>query len=291
MARLTKKVEKDFTVVHNAFIRDKRLGLTARGLLLTMLSMSDNFNFSIKGLASILPDGETKVSSALKELEKHGYLKRKRIYGQNGRFLDVEYAISDEPIFLQSNLDEPQLENPNVVETNAENRHDNQISKESNTKESNTDVFNINQSITDLAATDAVIVDKKEDVIDWMDLMCTVQSVEKQIEKTYLESMKNANGMAMYEKDEINELVQLIAWVYVTPQKSLRINGVDVDITIVRDIYHRLNEEHIIYVLDCLKQNTVKINARRNYLLTALYNAPTTIGGYYSNLVQHDLYG
>lgn len=75
MARLTKKMEKDFTVVHNEFIRDKSLGLTARGLLLTMLSMSDSFSFSIKGLASIVPDGETKVSSALKELERCGYLR------------------------------------------------------------------------------------------------------------------------------------------------------------------------------------------------------------------------
>lgn len=280
MARLTKKIEKDFTVVHNAFIRDRCLGLTARGLLLTMLSMSDNFNFSIKGLASILPDGEAKVSSALKELEKHGYLKRERIYGKNGRFLDVEYSISDEPIFCKSNLDEPQPENPNMVDSNAENRHDNQISKESNTKE-----LNINQSIYQS------IVDADVKMIDRMDWISTIQVVEEQIERTYLESIKNNNGMDMYVSDEIGELVQLIAWVYITPQKSLRINGVDVDISIVRDIYHQLNEEHIIYVLDCLKRNTVKINARRNYLLTALYNAPATMGGYYSNLVQHDLYG
>lgn len=291
MARLTKKVEKDFTVVHNAFIRDKRLGLTARGLLLTMLSMSDNFNFSIKGLASILPDGETKVSSALKELEKHGYLRRERIYGQNGRFLDVEYSISDEPIFSESNLDEPQPENPNMVDSNVENRHDNQISKESNTKKSNIDEFNINQSITENAAADTTKADKKEKMIDRMDWISTIQAVEEQIERTYLESIKSSSGMAMYVSDEIDELVQLIAWVYITPQKSLRINGVDVDISIVRDAYHQLNEEHIIYVLDCLKRNTVKINARRSYLLTALYNAPATMGGYYSNLVQHDLYG
>ena len=85
MARLTKKMEKDFTVVHNEFIRDKSLGLTARGLLLTMLSMSDSFSFSIKGLASIVPDGETKVSSALKELERCGYLRRQRIFADKGK--------------------------------------------------------------------------------------------------------------------------------------------------------------------------------------------------------------
>ena len=49
--------------------------------------------------------------------------------------------------------------------------------------------------------------------------------------------------------------------------------------------------EHIKFVFDCLKENTTKIRNIKQYLLTTLYNAPTTIGSYYSALVQHDLYG
>ena len=65
-----KEIKSDFTVVHNAFIRDENLGIAARGLLLTMLSMSDGWNFSVKGLAAILPDGECKVTTAIRELER-----------------------------------------------------------------------------------------------------------------------------------------------------------------------------------------------------------------------------
>ena len=70
MTVLKKEVKKDFTVVHNKFLRDKKMSINARGLLMTMLSMSDNWNFSIKGLASILPDGERKIASTLKEPEE-----------------------------------------------------------------------------------------------------------------------------------------------------------------------------------------------------------------------------
>ena len=53
----------------------------------------------------------------------------------------------------------------------------------------------------------------------------------------------------------------------------------------------KLDMEHIKFVFDCLKENTTKIRNIKQYLLTTLYNAPTTIGNYYSALVQHDLHG
>lgn len=97
MPKLKKKISSDFTIIHNTMLRDSNLGATERGILLTMLSLPDNWDFSIKGLTSILPDGYTKISTALKNLEKFGYLSRQRIYS-NGRICDWEYIFSDEPI-------------------------------------------------------------------------------------------------------------------------------------------------------------------------------------------------
>jgi hypothetical protein len=97
MPKLKKKITRDFTTIHNTMLRDMRLGATERGLLLTMLSLPDNWNFSIKGLARILPDGYTKIATALKNLAKNGYLVRRRIY-TDGKITDWEYLFSDEPI-------------------------------------------------------------------------------------------------------------------------------------------------------------------------------------------------
>ncbi|MBO6301668.1 MAG: helix-turn-helix domain-containing protein, partial [Ruminiclostridium sp.] len=95
MPRLKKEVKRDYTIIHNAMIRDTNLGATERGLLITMLSLPESWDFSIRGLMHILPDGLTKISTALKNLEKAGYLIRRRIY-ENGKIADWEYVFSDE---------------------------------------------------------------------------------------------------------------------------------------------------------------------------------------------------
>ena len=69
---------------------------------------------------------------------------------------------------------------------------------------------------------------------------------------------------------------------------SMRIGGSDIPTETIRDRFLRLDSAHIEYVVDSLNQTTTKINNIRAYLLTALYNAPVTIGPYYSAAVRHD---
>jgi len=97
--RLKKQIKDDFTSVHNEFLRNPSLSIAARGLLITMLSFKDDWNFSIKGLSAILKcDGERKISSALKELEEQGYLVRIRECDKTGKVTDWIYVFSDEPL-------------------------------------------------------------------------------------------------------------------------------------------------------------------------------------------------
>ena len=65
----------------------------------------------------------------------------------------------------------------------------------------------------------------------------------------------------------------------------------DFPLEVVKSRLLKLNSEHISYVVSSLKSNTTKVRNIRAYLLTALYNAPTTISSYYTALVNHDLYG
>ena len=101
MSVLKKRITEDFTVVHNVFIRDKNISIAERGLLLLMLSLPDNWSFSIAGLQALVSDGRDKVSNTLKALEKHGYLRRSKVSDEKGIIIDWEYFFSDEPIFLE----------------------------------------------------------------------------------------------------------------------------------------------------------------------------------------------
>ena len=94
-----------------------------------------------------------------------------------------------------------------------------------------------------------------------------------------------------YGLDEVNEILDLIADTLCSTRATIRIGGEERPIDAVKDRFWRLEQSHIEYVLERMKENTTKIRNIRGYLLTALYNAPATIGHYYQAEVQHDLYG
>ena len=94
-----------------------------------------------------------------------------------------------------------------------------------------------------------------------------------------------------YGLDEVNEILDLITDTLCSTRATIRIGGEERPIDAVKDRFWRLEQSHIEYVLERMKENTTKIRNIRGYLLTALYNAPATIGHYYQAEVQHDLYG
>jgi hypothetical protein len=69
----------------------------------------------------------------------------------------------------------------------------------------------------------------------------------------------------------------------------IRIAGDDKPADVVKSQLMKLDYGHIEFVLDCMKENTTQIKNVKQYILTALYNAPLTINNYYSSLVQHDM--
>ena len=90
------RVEKNrnYTVMSNVHLRDQNLSLKAKGLLSLLLSLPDDWHYSIRGLAKISKESPDGISSGLKELEKAGYLTRRQIRGEHGRMGQTEYIIN-----------------------------------------------------------------------------------------------------------------------------------------------------------------------------------------------------
>ena len=91
-----------------------------------------------------------------------------------------------------------------------------------------------------------------------------------------------------FNREDVNEITELIVDVLCSTRPTLRIGGEDLPATQVKDRFYRLDFGHLEYVFYCLRNNTTQIRNIRAYLLTALYNAPTTINNYYQAAVQHD---
>ena len=88
---------KNYTVMANYYLKDKRLSLKAKGLLSVMLSLPDDWNYNMKGLARLSKDGLDSVRSTVNELERYGYVTRHRIRTETGQLADTEYLVRERP--------------------------------------------------------------------------------------------------------------------------------------------------------------------------------------------------
>ena len=172
---------RDYTVMSNHHLKNRDLSLKAKGLLSMMLSLSDDGDYTTRGLAPICRESVDAIGKALKELESAGYMERRQIRGKDGRITDTEYAIYEQP--------------------------------------------------------------------------------------------RKSPGMPFPDTD------------------SPDIAGENMSAEAVKSRLLKLDDSHIEYVLECLDKNTTDIRNIRSYILTVLYQAPTTISSYYSTLVNHDMHG
>lgn len=128
---------KNYTVLSNFHFREKTLSLKAKGLLSLMLSLPDDWNYSISGLVKLSKDGKDSVMSALAELEKHGYLHRSKVTNAKGQFSGIEYniyeqpqtefPIAEKPISEKEKAENPTSENRPQLNTNELNTKNNKI--------------------------------------------------------------------------------------------------------------------------------------------------------------------
>ena len=93
------------------------------------------------------------------------------------------------------------------------------------------------------------------------------------------------------DREQLDEVVELIAETLCSRKKTIVIAGDEYPAEMVKEKLLRITASHIEYVFDCLKQNTTYVRNIKKYLLASLFNAPSTIGSYYSALVNHDMYG
>lgn len=128
----------------NYHFKEKGMSLKAKGLLSLMLSLPDDWNYSISGLVRLSKDGKDSVMSALQELEKFGYLTRTQQFNEKGQFSGVEYNIYEEPQeekpvageqkAEKQNTAKQDAEKPRQLNTNSLNTKNNKDIKESSTK-------------------------------------------------------------------------------------------------------------------------------------------------------------
>ena len=279
------RVEKNkgYTVMSNHHLRNHTLSLKAKGLLSQMLSLPDDWDYTLQGLAQINKESIDAIREAVRELERAGYIKRSRERDERGCLRGTVYTIYEqphaEPTPEEPTQEKPTLEKPMLDLPTLENP------MQLNTKGKNKEKQNTDQSITDSIPFPSGFPEspaqKRTEAAETFESQREL--ILENIDYDVLASDPHV------DQEQLDEIVDLVQETVCSTRSRIRVAGNDYPAEVVRSKLLKLNSEHIRFVTDCLKQNTTRIRNIRQYLLTALFNAPSTMSSYYAALVAHDL--
>ena len=289
------RVERNtgYTVMSNHHLRNKELSLKAKGLLSQMLSLPEDWDYTLAGLSYINRESIDAIRTAVWELEKAGYITRRQGRDEKGKMTAIEYTIYEQP--QPPELDCPVLENPTADNPTTENP------TSENPMQLNKDISSKEKSITDLSSTHSFpfhslnpLPFEQGEAASPPERKRTEAKSNSAVE-IYREIIKDNIEYdhliqnCKIDKDRLDEIVDLMLETVCTARKTIRIAGDDYPAELVKSKFMKLNSSHIEFVFDCMKENTTKIRNIKQYLKAVLFNAPNTIDSYYTALVAHDM--
>ena len=294
---------KGYTVMSNHHLRNKELTLKAKGLLSQMLSLPEDWDYTLAGLSQINREKIDAIREAIKELERAGYIVRSRERDEKGRLRGADYVIYEQP-HTEPTPDLPTLENPTLDNPTQEKpilekptlENPMQLNKDIQ----RTDLPKKEKIITDEQSTHSILILSPNPSPMEQEAAAPPERKRKEAEaqtafEIYREIIKENIDYDIlmqdmkFDGDRLDEIVDLMLETVCTRRKTIRIAGDDYPAELVKSKLMKLNSSHIEFVFDCISKNTTEIRNIKKYLLAVLFNAPSTINGYYTALVAHDM--
>lgn len=215
---------KNFTVMSNYHFKEKDMSLKAKGLLSLMLSLPDDWNYSISGLVKLSKDGKDGVMSALSELEAFGYLRRTRVINEKGQFSGVDYDIFEEPEEKEAIAGNPISAIPISVKPISENP------TQLNTNQLSTNIINDldNKNTKETEEIEAVLIDVKNIELqklyrDYLDMRKQINSPLTNIGLGIL--IERCERLSQYDTQQQKTLLEAAI---INNWKNVYIGGVEV---------------------------------------------------------------
>ena len=258
--RVNKNV--NYTIMSNHHLQDKRLSLKAKGLLSYMLSLPDDWDYSLKGLTTGCRDGIDSVRSTVRELEARGYLRRSKVRDARGRIVDYNYEVFELPQKESAEdvpvpaSDSPSSENPTSGFPTLENPI-----------QQNTNKQNTKRQSTNLSGQTAETED--------FDQMAT------RVRAEFREKLEIDILAKRYAPEMLQELLDNIVEMYCCPLRTQYIGKQAQTTKAIRLRLDKLTSQHVEYIFDVMANTTQPIKNIMAYLRTTILNAPTTMEHYY----------
>ena len=165
---------------------------------------------------------------------------------------------------------------------------ENQLQEVGESDPNYTDYNQIEKNYTDMSYTNPINQSTgKADAIDAIDETSAYMAlIRGNLDYEHHMKYGQHGDREMYE-----EIYETVCDVVCVKRKTIRINGEEYPYELVKSRFLKLNSSHVEYVMGCMRETVTKITNIRAYLITALYNPPSTMSHYYQQEVQHDMYG
>ena len=271
-----------------------------------MLSLPEDWDYTLAGLARINAEGKDAIRAAVVELEKAGYVQRRQTTDKAGKFGANEYIIREYPAShepppegpssAQPLPENPTTEEPSTASTQTEKTT--QINKDLQTKENK---ILSSQSTESFPFPSAPFTAPAPAQVQPSEAKGRKRSRSSGMSQGEMDAYRELIRENIcyddfvrehpYDAGQLDEMVELMVEAVCSKKKNIRVAGNDFPQAVVKSRLLKLDSEHIRFVFDCLRENTTQVRNMKQYLLTVLYNAPVTIESHYAAQVNHDLYG
>ena len=221
------RVEKNtnYTTMCNKHLKDMNLSLKAKGLLSIMLSLPDEWHYSVKGLKAICKESINTINGILQELEENGYLLRNRIYC-NGKISEWEYVIFESKEKKKLYLENLDIKNEDIENQDIENKDVYKYTKQSSTKELSTKKSNTKGyketyvSVIDSYTTDEEL---KQALNDFVEMRKKTKGFTLRALKLNLSALDKLAGDDFTKTQIVNTTV-MNGWKSFYPMKQEKVN-------------------------------------------------------------------
>jgi len=267
----------------NHHLKNKALSLKAKGLLSQMLSLPEGWDYTLKGLSIINRESVDAIRTAVWELETAGYIVRQQGRDAKGKMIAIEYTIYEQPQshpapVLEPELDSPILENPTPDNPSSGNPV--------SCKPTSENLIQLNTKVTKTypeknQASNTHPSNPNQLRIDSMQMEQWRREIRQRID--YYSLVEDTQESDM----QLDEIVELMLEIQCANKPTIHIAGNDYPVELVKERFAKLTDKHIGYVTSCLRQCKPLIRNIKQYLLTALFNAPVTVEHFYTTEFNH----
>ena len=201
MNKVARRKTSKYTTISNVFLRDKNLSLKAKGFLTVIMALPDDWDFSIKGICSILKEGKSAIYGVVQELKENRYCKTTPSRDEKGLILGLDYMFYEEPYEEEPQQDNPHTENrdmDNMPQLNTKDDKENnrtkdlpkeeRIDKSILKKKAKFDVY------ADLSYVDAAYADIWKEWLEYKDAINKQYKAQQGAESQYKSLLKYADN-------------------------------------------------------------------------------------------------